>query len=337
MHQPVELPARDLHGPDRRRARGGQHGDREARRARNARRRIRRAAAARGGSSGRALQFLPGDGRALGEALLPTRGSQAWYSRARSRRRRRSIASSPRETGPLATLIAETGGLNAMIADSSALPEQVVRDAAQSAFNSAGQRCSALRLLCLQDDTADEVLRLLRGWMDELVIGDPALLATDVGPVIDADAHAQLTAYIDSRRVLHQCRLDADARTRPVRAAHGRRARQRRRAHTRSVRAGAARSPLRVLAIRRAHRRNQRERLWPHPRRPHAHRLVRALDRRARASRQRVREPQHDRRRKLACSRSAAWACQALGRRPAGRAICLDSPPSRRSRRTRRR
>jgi RHH-type proline utilization regulon transcriptional repressor/proline dehydrogenase/delta 1-pyrroline-5-carboxylate dehydrogenase len=106
-------------------------------------------------------------------------------------------------------LVAETGGVNAMIVDSSALPEQVVRDAAQSAFNSAGQRCSALRLLCLQDDTAGEVLRLLRGWMEQLVIGDPALLATDVGPVIDTDALEMLARYVDANRgaVLHQCRV----------------------------------------------------------------------------------------------------------------------------------
>jgi len=156
-----------------------------------------------------ALQFLPGDGRTLGEALLPdprVAGVVFTGSVETAQAINRVLAA---RTGALATLIAETGGLNAMIADSSALPEQVVRDAAQSAFNSAGQRCSALRLLCLQDDTADEVLRLLRGWMDELVIGDPALLATDIGPVIDADAHAQLTAYIDTRRVLHQCRLGA--------------------------------------------------------------------------------------------------------------------------------
>ena len=75
-----------------------------------------------------------------------------------------------------------------MIVDSSALPEQVVRDALTSAFNSAGQRCSALRLLCLPEHTADEILRMLCGAMDELVVGDPQLLATDVGPVIDADA-----------------------------------------------------------------------------------------------------------------------------------------------------
>ncbi len=133
-----------------------------------------------------ALQFLPGDGRSLGEALLPdarVAGVVFTGSVETAQAINRVLAA---RAGPLATLIAETGGLNAMIADSSALPEQVVRDAAQSAFNSAGQRCSALRLLCLQDDTADEVLRLLRGWMDELAIGDPALLATDVGPVIDA-------------------------------------------------------------------------------------------------------------------------------------------------------
>jgi RHH-type proline utilization regulon transcriptional repressor/proline dehydrogenase/delta 1-pyrroline-5-carboxylate dehydrogenase len=121
----------------------------------------------------------------------------------------RTLANRP---GPLATLIAETGGINAMIVDSSALPEQVVRDAAQSAFNSAGQRCSALRLLCLQEDTADDVLRLLAGWMDELVIGDPAVLATDVGPVIGPDARAQLGDWVDAHRagVLHRCRLGAE-------------------------------------------------------------------------------------------------------------------------------
>jgi RHH-type proline utilization regulon transcriptional repressor/proline dehydrogenase/delta 1-pyrroline-5-carboxylate dehydrogenase len=160
-----------------------------------------------------ALQFLPGDGRALGEALLPdarVAGVVFTGSVETAQTINRVLAA---RAGPLATLIAETGGLNAMIADSSALPEQVVRDAAQSAFNSAGQRCSALRLLCLQDDTADEVLRLLRGWMDELVVGDPALLATDVGPVIDEAARAQLLEYIGTRRVLHQCRLsDAHAR-----------------------------------------------------------------------------------------------------------------------------
>jgi len=156
-----------------------------------------------------ALHFVPGDGRVLGEALLPdprVAGVVFTGSVETAQAINRTLAQRP---GALATLIAETGGVNAMIVDSSALPEQVVRDAAQSAFDSAGQRCSALRLLCLQEDTAEDVLRLLRGWMDELVIGDPALLATDVGPVIDTDARSQLLAYIRARRVLHQCRLDS--------------------------------------------------------------------------------------------------------------------------------
>jgi RHH-type transcriptional regulator, proline utilization regulon repressor / proline dehydrogenase / delta 1-pyrroline-5-carboxylate dehydrogenase len=93
---------------------------------------------------------------------------------------------------PLATLVAETGGQNAMIVDSSALPEQVVRDVIASAFNAAGQRCSALRVLYLQEDIADKVVRMLAGAMRELVVGDPALLATDVGPVIDAEARDRL-------------------------------------------------------------------------------------------------------------------------------------------------
>jgi RHH-type proline utilization regulon transcriptional repressor/proline dehydrogenase/delta 1-pyrroline-5-carboxylate dehydrogenase len=96
---------------------------------------------------------------------------------------------------PLATLIAETGGQNAMLVDSSALPEQVVGDVITSAFLSAGQRCSALRVLFVQDDIADKVIRMLAGAMQELRIGNPAWLATDVGPVIDSDALATLQAH----------------------------------------------------------------------------------------------------------------------------------------------
>ena len=83
-------------------------------------------------------------------------------------------------------LIAETGGINAMVVDSSALPEQVVDAVVQSAFRSAGQRCSALRLLCVHEGIADDVIEMIRGARAELRVGDPALLATDVGPVIDA-------------------------------------------------------------------------------------------------------------------------------------------------------
>ena len=93
---------------------------------------------------------------------------------------------------PIIPLIAETGGINAMIVDSTALPEQVVQDVVTSAFRSAGQRCSALRLLVLQEDVADRTLEMLMGAMDSLIVGDPADPATDVGPVIDEPSFAKL-------------------------------------------------------------------------------------------------------------------------------------------------
>jgi RHH-type proline utilization regulon transcriptional repressor/proline dehydrogenase/delta 1-pyrroline-5-carboxylate dehydrogenase len=110
-------------------------------------------------------------------------------------------------------LIAETGGQNAMIVDSSALPEQVVNDAVFSAFNSAGQRCSGLRVLFVQEDIASRVIAMLDGAMRELVIGDPGLLATDIGPVIDREARDALERH-DQRmrregRVLCELRLPA--------------------------------------------------------------------------------------------------------------------------------
>jgi RHH-type proline utilization regulon transcriptional repressor/proline dehydrogenase/delta 1-pyrroline-5-carboxylate dehydrogenase len=165
----------------------------------------------RAGIPGGALQFLPGDGRALGEAVLAdSRVAGVAFTGSVETARAINSALAKRE-GSLATLIAETGGVNAMIVDSSALPEQVVRDALQSAFNSAGQRCSALRLLCLPEHTADEILRMTCGAMDELVVGDPRLLATDVGPVIDADAQRALTAYVaeHERAVVHRYALGA--------------------------------------------------------------------------------------------------------------------------------
>ena len=94
-------------------------------------------------------------------------------------------------------MIAETGGQNALIADSSALPEQLVNDAVMAAFDSAGQRCSAARILFVQSDIADRVMELLAGKMDEIVVGDPGLLSTDVGPVIDEGAKALLMAHIE--------------------------------------------------------------------------------------------------------------------------------------------
>ncbi len=101
---------------------------------------------------------------------------------------------------PLVPLIAETGGINAMIVDSTALPEQVVRDVVISSFQSAGQRCSALRLLVVQEEIQEEVLTMLAGAMDELSLGDPALPATDVGPVIDHAAYDKLMTYRAGRK-----------------------------------------------------------------------------------------------------------------------------------------
>ncbi len=101
--------------------------------------------------------------------------------------------------GPIVPLIAETGGQNAMIVDSSALPEQVTRDVVASAFQSAGQRCSALRVLFVQDDVADSMLQMIAGAMEALTVGDPSDLTTDVGPVIDVEAKAALDC--PSRRI----------------------------------------------------------------------------------------------------------------------------------------
>lgn len=98
-------------------------------------------------------------------------------------------------TGPIALFIAETGGQNAMIVDSSALAEQAVLDIAQSAFNSAGQRCSALRVLFVQEEIAPKLLTMLKGYMEELTLGDPRLLSTDIGPVIDSGAQQMLQQH----------------------------------------------------------------------------------------------------------------------------------------------
>src|SRR5436305_6937336 len=99
--------------------------------------------------------------------------------------------------GPIVPLIAETGGINAMIADATALPEQVADDVVTSAFRSAGQRCSALRLLCVQEDVADRMIEMIAGAARELVIGDPRDPATHIGPVIDAQAKQRLDAHIE--------------------------------------------------------------------------------------------------------------------------------------------
>ncbi len=146
------------------------------------------------------LAFLPGAGPDLGNALLyDLRVAGVAFTGSTGSARQINLKLAARN-GPLATLIAETGGINAMLVDSSALPEQVVGDAVQSAFNSAGQRCSALRVLCLQKEIAPRVLELLVNHMDEWVTGDPTRLDTDMGPVIDRAAQTRLEKYITGAR-----------------------------------------------------------------------------------------------------------------------------------------
>ncbi|MEP7297954.1 MAG: L-glutamate gamma-semialdehyde dehydrogenase [Burkholderiales bacterium] len=143
-----------------------------------------------------ALALLHGPGETVGAALVAdarTAGVCFTGSTAVARIINRTLAL---KDGPIVPLIAETGGINAMVVDSSALPEQVVDAVVQSAFRSAGQRCSALRLLCVHEGIADSVIEMIRGALKELNVGDPALLATDVGPVIDAEAFAGIGAHI---------------------------------------------------------------------------------------------------------------------------------------------
>jgi len=154
-----------------------------------------------------ALALLHGPGETVGAALVAdarTAGVAFTGSTPVAQIIHRTLAT---QGDPLRPLIAETGGLNAMIVDSSALPEQVVDAVVQSAFRSAGQRCSALRLLCLHESTADAVIGMLAGAMAELRIGDASELATDVGPLIDAEAHAGIACHVE--RLLRHARLVA--------------------------------------------------------------------------------------------------------------------------------
>jgi RHH-type proline utilization regulon transcriptional repressor/proline dehydrogenase/delta 1-pyrroline-5-carboxylate dehydrogenase len=144
-----------------------------------------------------ALQFVPGRGSVVGAKMTSDPridGVALTGSMETAHRINRSLAA---RDAPLASFIAETGGQNAMLVDSSALPEQVVMDVIRSAFHSAGQRCSALRVLFVQDDVAERVIRLLAGAMQELIVADPRWLSTDVGPVIDGAAKDELQAHAD--------------------------------------------------------------------------------------------------------------------------------------------
>jgi RHH-type proline utilization regulon transcriptional repressor/proline dehydrogenase/delta 1-pyrroline-5-carboxylate dehydrogenase len=140
---------------------------------------------------------VPGDGK-VGEALVAdarVAGVAFTGSTAVGRAINRALASKP---GAIVPLIAETGGINAMVVDATALPEQVVDDVVTSVFRSAGQRCSALRLLCLQEDVAERILDMLTGAARELKVGDPREVSTHVGPVIDAEAKARLQGWIET-------------------------------------------------------------------------------------------------------------------------------------------
>ncbi|MEP7242303.1 MAG: bifunctional proline dehydrogenase/L-glutamate gamma-semialdehyde dehydrogenase PutA [Gammaproteobacteria bacterium] len=154
-----------------------------------------------------ALHLLPGPGETVGAALVADEriaGVTMTGSTATAKLIAKTLAN---REGAIIPLIAETGGQNAMFVDSTALPEQVVDDVVRSAFHSAGQRCSALRVLYVHEDVADGVVEMIKGAMDELRVGDPADLATDVGPVIDEAALAGLSAHVaeltTAGRLLH--------------------------------------------------------------------------------------------------------------------------------------
>ena len=153
------------------------------------------------------LSLLPGPGSVIGAALVDhalTAGVAMTGSTATAQRINQALAA---KSGPIVPLIAETGGQNAMFVDSTALPEQVTDDLIQSAFLSAGQRCSAVRVLYVQEDVADAQIDMLIGAMDELLLGDPANYSTDIGPIIDEAARQRLQTHIDamqaSGKLLH--------------------------------------------------------------------------------------------------------------------------------------
>ena len=149
------------------------------------------------------VQLLPGRGETVGARLVGddrVKGVMFTGSTEVARLLQRNIAGRLDAQGRPIPLIAETGGQNAMIVDSSALTEQVVIDVVSSAFDSAGQRCSALRVLCLQEDSADRVIEMLKGAMAESRLGNPERLSVDIGPVIDADAKAGIEKHIQAMR-----------------------------------------------------------------------------------------------------------------------------------------
>ena len=160
------------------------------------------------GVPGDVIHLLPGDGATVGSHLVAdsrVAGVAFTGSTETARLINQTLAN---RQGAIVPLIAETGGMNTMLVDSTALPEQVVQDVIHSAFGSAGQRCSALRVLYIQDDVAERIIQLLKGAMKELLVGDPARHETDIGPVIDAEALAGLERHV--AKMKQEARLIAE-------------------------------------------------------------------------------------------------------------------------------
>ena len=159
------------------------------------------------------LQLLIGDGPILGDALVTNKFIDGICFTGSTNIAKLINKNSASEGNPYVSLVAETGGINAMIVDSTALPEQAVKDILASSFQSAGQRCSALRMLYLQEDIAHKFLEMLYGAMDELIVNDPWLANTDIGPIISINATKDIEKYInlanDENRVLHQVKIPA--------------------------------------------------------------------------------------------------------------------------------
>ncbi len=239
--------------------------------------------AARGGHPGRCDQprARPRRGGGRGAGADPrTAGVAFTGSTETARAINRALAA---RDGPLVPFIAETGGLNAMFVDSSALAEQVVSDVIASSFNSAGQRCSALRILCLQKEIAPRVIEILAGAIAELVLGDPARLATDVGPVIDARGARDAGSARGEDGPRGEAALQGAAAAGPRRTflrAARLRDREPRRHRPRGLRPDPARGALRRRRPGGDGRRGEREGLRPHHGHPQPHRG----DRRARCA-----------------------------------------------------
>ncbi len=169
------------------------------------------------------LQLLPGRGETVGAKLSSddrVQGIMFTGSTEVAKILQKTVAKRVSPTGEPIPLIAETGGQNAMIVDSSALTEQVVLDVVNSAFDSAGQRCSALRILCVQEDNAKVLIDMLKGAMQQLLVGNPFILKTDIGPVIDGEAKQTIDQHIQKMRSkgypVHQLALNQDVKSQLV-------------------------------------------------------------------------------------------------------------------------